>query len=639
MKRNSLRVLFLPALLALSSLVSAQIEQGGTPASLRRALRSSVATHTMPRVDAQTLLLEDELAGRAGPERFAFVHTIELGLEEPGTWETLPNGDRVWRLRIVSPGARSLMLAFSRFQVPEGAELFVYDDDRSTVRGAFTSSNQLADGRFAIQPIAGDAVTLEYDEPAGAAFPGELRLSAVLHDYRGIVTKGGSVGTSGACNVDVVCPQGVGWEDPVRSVALVMNTNGTLCSGFLVNNTLNDATPFFVSAEHCGDFTSSVFLFNWKRSTCGSGTPAAMNDTITGSSLIVVDAGLDVQLVRLSSQPPPSYGVFLAGWDRSGTRPTNTVGIHHPMGDVMKISLDNNQPNTPNTSWRIVRWDTGVTEPGSSGSPLFDPNKRAIGQLRNGVATCANPVDDFYGRFDAEWGVLGPFLDPNGSSAVTLDGLDPALLPPTSFSITGITPSQVEPLIPGTTRTVKLLGTGIQPGVQVDFDGAPLSSFNYGWFSNSSLTLDMPQACIGTHTFSVSQGGAPSTVDIQVVEAQQPIHQAGTGDPDNLVTSVSGIDITNADTIGHTNVTLWSASNLPSVHPLVTLSLGAQFTMLSRCNLVTIPSCGYIQTHVTVPASLAFMTIFSQSFCAQCQIPTTPNVIEVSNLQQVFVFF
>ncbi len=624
-------------LIGLAAAASAQIEHGGAPPSARLALRASVATRVLPLVDNAALLAEDELATKEGPLRFAAVLPVDLGPSNSGTWEKLPSGDRVWRLRISSRRAHSILLSFERFQLPLGAELFVANDDRSVTRGAYTYLNHLEDGRFAIQPIPGDAVTLEYFEPAGVSFPGELRLNSVLHDYRGVVTKGGNVGNSGSCNVDVACPEGVGWEDQVRSVALVMAMNGTLCSGFLVNNTLKDGTPFLLSAEHCGNLTTAVYLFNWKRSVCGSGVPTAMNDSIAGATLLLKDPVLDFQLMRLSSQPPTNYGVFLAGWDRSGTVPTNTTTLHHPKGDVMKISLDNNPPLTPTTQWRIVRWEVGVTEPGSSGCPLFDPNHRAIGQLRAGAAVCGNPIDDFYTRMDAQWSLIAPFLDPIGTGQNTLNGLDPATLTPT-FTVIGIQPTQVEPLIPGTDRTVKIFGSGITPGVQVDFDGAPLAPANYGWFSNSLVDIDMPQAAIGKHTFTVKEGGQSLDVDIDVVAAQLPIHQAGNGNPGNRVNTNIGVDLINADTVGHTNVSLWSLSNIPSVHPLATLSLGNQFTQIMRANLVTIPPSGYIMTHVPL-MNLGGMTVYSQSFCPRCPILPHPNQIEVSNLQETFVVF
>ena len=133
--------------------------------------------------------------------------------------------------------------------------------------------------------------------------------------------------------------------------------------------------------------------------------------------------------------PPASYNVFYAGWDKSGTSPTSQVGIHHPAGDLKKISFDNNAATQATYSsascWRISNWDDGTTEGGSSGSPLFDQNKRIIGQLYGGQASCSNNVNDYYGRFDVSWdsgtnttNELNSWLDPLGTNPQYLDGLD-----------------------------------------------------------------------------------------------------------------------------------------------------------------------------------------------------------------------
>jgi len=49
----------------------------------------------------------------------------------------------------------------------------------------------------------------------------------------------------------------------------------------------------------------------------------------------------------------------------------------------------------------------GVTEGGSSGSPLFDHNGRIVGQLSGGSSACVgtngNSSPDFYGRMDINW--------------------------------------------------------------------------------------------------------------------------------------------------------------------------------------------------------------------------------------------
>ena len=77
-----------------------------------------------------------------------------------------------------------------------------------------------------------------------------------------------------------------------------------------------------------------------------------------------------------------------------------------------------------------VIWDRGTTEGGSSGSPLFDQNKRVIGQLHGGVGQCTN-VNDWYGRLSTSWqgggtsgSRLADFLDSLSTGAMTLDGRD-----------------------------------------------------------------------------------------------------------------------------------------------------------------------------------------------------------------------
>ncbi len=92
-------------------------------------------------------------------------------------------------------------------------------------------------------------------------------------------------------------------------------------------------------------------------------------------------------------------------------QPEGTATIHHPQGDIKKISIDNDRPEISdfnedylsNGFIEIQRWEAGVTENGSSGGPLFNTDKKLIGMLTGGVATCANPVRDYFSRFDLSW--------------------------------------------------------------------------------------------------------------------------------------------------------------------------------------------------------------------------------------------
>ena len=124
------------------------------------------------------------------------------------------------------------------------------------------------------------------------------------------------------------------------------------------------------------------------------------------------------------------------------TAPTSAVGIHHPSGDIKKWSYDGDASvssewggwgsSGTNTHWEVLDWDIGTTEGGSSGSPLFDQNKRIVGQLHGGAALCGNDFSDLYGKVAYSWdcqsqnsGRLDIYLDPNNSGLTLLDGFDP----------------------------------------------------------------------------------------------------------------------------------------------------------------------------------------------------------------------
>jgi hypothetical protein len=279
--------LILAAALCAASSANAQISYGGEPLSFSQSLPVATPTTVMPYVDVASLIAEDEenMRTKVGPYRFAATLPADFTLDNSGVWTSFANGDRLWRLRIESPGAYSLNVIFDNFWMPPGASLFVFNDDRSWVMGEFNELNNETHGQFAIQPVVGDALTFEYYEPANAP-AGVLRIGSVYHGYRDIygVGKAGSSSASGSCNINVNCPLGANYQDVKRSVArLVMG--GTLCSGSLVTNTADDGKQYFMTANHCytGSPSSWVFQFNYESATCAgtSGTP----QSVTGATL------------------------------------------------------------------------------------------------------------------------------------------------------------------------------------------------------------------------------------------------------------------------------------------------------------------------------------------------------------------
>lgn len=431
-----------------------QISHGGYPLFKSNANKMKFETILMPVERINNLKSEraGEVRSRLKHAKYAHEFFIEKSIENSGNWTVLSNGQRVWNLAITSPGAYSLSIVFDQFRLPKGALLFIYNYTSDRILGAYTEKNNKASRRFAIEPLAGEDLIIEYIEPLNPEFKAELKLGRVYHDFKNVFrildsNKLGNVGDSGDCNVDINCPQGLSWQTEKHAVCHI-SYGGYIASGALVNNTKNDGKPYILTAHHVINTDAiaeqAIFYFNYEMETCGGNT-AIKSQTISGSSLRATTSRLDFSLLEMSSIPPSAYQPYYAGWDRSGVVPSQTVCIHHPSGDAKKISMDHNAPLTgsytdsdytfdENTHWHIVDWELGTTEGGSSGSPLFDTNHRIVGDLTGGDANCSSSVDDYFAKFSSSWDTypakenqLKYWLDPDNTGVLVLDGYTPSI--------------------------------------------------------------------------------------------------------------------------------------------------------------------------------------------------------------------
>lgn len=450
--RRNLRTLFL-AVLVLVFAVSgfAKMYEQPKSFSLQDKSQEQVQRKVLPKVDRERLLAEDRARGKdpkLGPMRFAVAVDVAFNLNNSGTWQSLPDG-RVWRLRIQSPGAVSHNLGITRFDMPDGAKLWIYDPGHKQVEGPYTARNRSHLGSLWTPIIEGDEIVVEVFVPAGVSQP-VVEIRKVNQGYRGFVKAGLFGASEGACNIDVICPQGVPWQNPISAVN-VYTINGTgACTGTLFNNTALDFRPFVLSANHCGvngtsDATVVVF-WNFESPVCGTHAPGPLTDTQTGSTFRASNAASDFVLFELDLAPDPSFNVFFAGWDATGTTPPAAVCIHQPRADVKAISFTSGAPiatnpaaslltDTPSatgTHWR-TNWSVEVTEPGSSGSCLFETtNQRCIGQLHGGPSFCGAPagsLHDYYGRLSVSWTGGGTaatrlrdWLDPGNTGTLSIAG-------------------------------------------------------------------------------------------------------------------------------------------------------------------------------------------------------------------------
>lgn len=395
-------------------------------------------------VDSDALLKEDAERDKdpeyPGPMRYAIIEKVSFNLENSGTWESVEGGE-MWRLRIHTPGAFSHSLGITRFDLPEGATLNIYDLEQSQMQGPYTAAHRSNKGRLWTAIIESDEIVVELFVQSRSAET-VLEITEISQGYRSFGKGGGE--KSGDCNNDVICPVGDPWRDQIRSVARYTIENRYVCSGQLINNTSVDFTPYFLSAHHCGVTSQNddtlVFYWNFESPNCGDLSGGSLADNQTGSIFRASYAASDFLLVELSATPSASSNVFHTGWDRTGDAPNASVGIHHPSGDEKAISFNNNavtstnyyssNVNAASNHWRVDDWEDGTTEGGSSGSCLWDAaSGLCVGQLHGGNASCASITDDWYGKFSVSWAGgntnetrLSNWLDPGNTGVSILNG-------------------------------------------------------------------------------------------------------------------------------------------------------------------------------------------------------------------------
>lgn len=414
-------------------------------------------------VNLTAVHLEDRNREQSGgPYRFALRQSVGTDTETSGTWEQIDSQTLLWRLHIISPGAKSLSLGFTEYNMPPGGRLFIYSADDKQVLGPYTENDNAGHCQLWTPLIFSDDIVSELIIPAGEVKNLKLTLEYINYGYRStflpMVTIN-EVGDSAECQINVACPQGDNWRDQIRSVALyhITRQDGSFwCTGTLINNTAEDDKPYFLTAFHCldeyadevlydpqGVAASMVFYWNFQAVTC-SQTGGGESQIQTGAYFRAAYSPSDFALVELDEMPPQEYNVYYAGWNRNNTAPAGGAAIHHPKADLKKIGTENHPLSI--TSWgdsvspgdgthlRLWHWEDGMTEPGSSGCPIFGPDKLLAGQLHGGIITSCDEErgPNWFGFLHRSWSGgdtcttrLSDWLDPLATGQTTLEGKDP----------------------------------------------------------------------------------------------------------------------------------------------------------------------------------------------------------------------
>lgn len=476
--------------------------QSGTNQVFSKKLQLSKATPTLalPQPNMEAIRLEDETRDHNGElYRIGVAAFTDITTANSGSWITTSTGDKVWQLHVKFSGAEALSFLFSTFKIYDNTTVDIFNTNGERVHKTLTTADVLDHFQQNMALCFGDEMTLQISEPLGSK-TSEIHIDRIMYNYRSTGNPNvAKINESESCEINVNCtPVGDNWQDEKRGVAriyVVESSSAGWCSGTLVNNTALDCKPLFLTALHCGVSTSASnsnqwkFYFKYEAIGCTSpGTAGTLDDNfITGCVRLANsndnggDSGSDFLLVQLGSLAnqaatvttlkTAAFNAYWNGWDANNTASTGGAGIHHPAGDIKKISTFSGATSSSswggavaNTHWQLS-WSAnsnghGVTEGGSSGSPLFNSAGRQIGTLTGGSSYCnALTSPDAYGKMSFHWTSNGTpanerlktYLDPANTGAMILDG--------SSDPCTAVTPAAPVANFVGNPTTVNVGGT------------------------------------------------------------------------------------------------------------------------------------------------------------------------------------
>lgn len=525
----------------------------------------NLPNHTVNALNLNQLASEDAQREKNGEfERMGIAQNVSASPNNTnsGNWLTLNNGKELWRTTVSAPSAVGTILSLRNVNIPFGAEIYAYNLDGSVYLGPYTQKD-VNNGYLTIATIYGGDVVLEYTQPSNTN--GNFELFSVGQVYRLLGPHADisrDFGDSDPCQINVECfgtTTGTNsYLQQAKGVARILLKDGSnwgWCSGSLVNNTANDCAPLFLTAHHCGETSSTadrnqwLFYFNYRASGCTNPStdpiggnpfsPTAGSHYTQGCTQLANSndgggtSGSDFKLLNLgnlSATDIQNWNLYFNGWDAtnvtSGTW-TNGYGIHHPSGDIQKIStysggLSSTQWGSAAGSHWQVTWTSnpqghGVTEGGSSGSPIFNSNHLIVGTLTGGSSYCtALSSPDLYGKMSFHWdqntnptgGHLKAFLDPGNTGTTVLSG----------------TYSPCAPSAPNCAATAS--ATSVLVGQQVDFTDQSSNiptSWNWAFGDGNTSTLQNPShtyTAPGTYTVTLTatnaQGSCTTTLTIVV---------------------------------------------------------------------------------------------------------------------------
>lgn len=484
-------------------------------------------TFQIPAVDVNRYIAEDrELDAGNSPFRFGAPISTSIDFIKEAT-QTISAGNIGWKLNLTSKNAVSLNIVLEKISLACNGQLYFYNKRGTIIQGPITYSLLGNVDRLSSSVLPGDTISVEYFQPLTSSEMPVINISKVVYGYRSFSGLDGDYGTSESCNIDINCPQGQSWCVQARAINRILINDNAWCTGATVNTLQQNLRGYVLTANHCltNDLSAWQFEFHYKDPYCNAPLYSGLTWTFLGSVLRANWIGTDFALLEMNNYNASNNihrlaNIHLAGWSRNAASPPNSTAIHHPSGDVMKISIENDPAtstffnnNTPANSHWQVHFEAGTVEHASSGSPLFDQNKRIVGQLHgnlnynSGASYCSIP-DGWYGKFDRSWAGngtsasrLSDWLDPLGSIAMVSDAISPTVIHHNQL----INYNQG---LRAATHTMELAGNIIgYPAIPFSWSPYPINGQAFTVFSNGASVYKAGESIQILPGVSVQPGG------------------------------------------------------------------------------------------------------------------------------------
>jgi hypothetical protein len=348
----------------------------------------------------------------------------------------------VWSGRVSAPGATAMRLHLAPFDLPEGAELYVYSADGQAF-GPYTGRGPIDNGELWTNTIFGEDVRLQIRVAAEDVAHTRVVIAGVGYLGVGLPMAGSNLCADNASCVWNAACSGVNAavtnaRDAVASILFASGGFYYICTGGLVaDSDSSSIVPYFLTANHCistsGEASSLETYFDYESGSCTTPNctqPYNSPGETVGSQIVAANKTGDYTLLRLSSTPTTPDGVAkYLGW--TSTAVANSNGAHlyrlsHPQGSPQAYSehdVDTSKPTCrtwPRGSWIYSRDIKGATEGGSSGSPVLNGSGEIVGQLSGGCGFNVNDVCDTAsnatvdGAFASYYTQVAPFLAGSG---------------------------------------------------------------------------------------------------------------------------------------------------------------------------------------------------------------------------------